>query len=105
MRQVTKFPKEDLQDLLDTKKFDGYERISDEIVDTSRWSIHHYMIFKYEGNFYGVGYTRGATESQDEYPFEYEPSMVECDDLIAQTVTKIEYIPKETNENYQRLRG
>jgi hypothetical protein len=54
------------------------EVIEDEITDTSRWSIHHTMIFKFEGVHYRAHYSVGATESQEEAPFEYE-NTVDCD--------------------------
>lgn len=46
--------------------------ISDEIVDNSRWSIIHEIIVSLEGKFYQANYSVGATESQDESPWEYE---------------------------------
>ncbi|OAJ75188.1 hypothetical protein AYJ08_05865 [Brevibacillus sp. SKDU10] len=54
------------------------EVISDQIVDQSRWSVYHDIIFKWiDGKYYSTGYSVGATECQDERPWEYE-SEVEC---------------------------
>ncbi len=50
---------------------------SDEPIDTSRWSISHELVFKYEGKFYMTYYSVGATECQDESPWEFEES-VDC---------------------------
>lgn len=48
--------------------------IEDEIVDTRRWSIDHCLIVQQvsTGKYYRAFYSRGATESQDERPWEYE---------------------------------
>ncbi len=50
------------------------EIVRDEIVDHSRWSIHHKLIFKFtkSESFYEAYYSVGATESQDEQAWEYE---------------------------------
>jgi hypothetical protein len=48
-----------------------------EVTDTSRWSVHYDLIFEYKGKFYKTHYSKGATEYQDERPWEYEDE-VEC---------------------------
>jgi hypothetical protein len=50
-----------------------YEVISNEIVDTSRWSYMSELIIKTisDGRFWRSYYSQGATESQDESPYEY----------------------------------
>jgi len=54
----------------DWKKVDN----SEEVIDHSRWSVIYKAIFKNLKNnkFYSVGWSVGATEMQDELPFEYE---------------------------------
>lgn len=54
--------------------------IEDTIIDNSRWSIHHKVIFEYEGKTYQAFYSVGATESQDESPWEYVKE-VECTEV------------------------
>lgn len=51
--------------------------VSDEIVDHGRWSILHSMIFKdpADNKYYEIGYRTGATELQDERPWEYEDTV------------------------------
>lgn len=49
---------------------DTAEVIKDAIVDTGRWSIHHNLIFKLNGKIYQTTYSVGATEYQDEGPWE-----------------------------------
>lgn len=51
--------------------------IKDTIIDNSRWSIIHEIVFEDKGKFYMTTYSVGATESQDESPWEYD-NEVEC---------------------------
>jgi hypothetical protein len=46
--------------------------IDNKIIGTSRWSIQHEIIFQFEEKFYRTHYQVGATEYQDEYPWENE---------------------------------
>lgn len=69
-----KFTKDEMLDFLEGNEG---EVILDEIEDTSRWSVHHHLIFKFENKFWSAYYSRGATEQQDESPWEYETE-VEC---------------------------
>lgn len=60
------------------ENLDNTEILVDDIIDNSRWSIMHLFIFKYtDGKIYETTYSIGATESQDERPWEYEDE-VEC---------------------------
>jgi len=83
-----KFKKEFLQSLL-------YEDISEEdmeedeitvvekkLIDTSRWSNIYNLIFSFRRKFYQTGYSVGATEQQDERPFEYAEDEVECKEVV-----------------------
>jgi len=57
---------------------DATQIIEDELVDNDRWSIHHRLIFKWEdGLYYQTYYCVGATEMQDEGPWDYDEE-VEC---------------------------
>lgn len=51
-----------------------WETIEENVVDNSRWSIHKEGVFKHlpSGKFYELDWSIGATESQDESPFEYQ---------------------------------
>ena len=57
--------------------FNSNNVIEDIIIDTSRWSIAHEVIFKYNSKFYRTTYSIGSTECQDESPWEYDDE-VEC---------------------------
>lgn len=52
-----------------------YSAIFDEIIDNGRWSIIHRCIFQDHGKFYETSYSVGATECQDESPWEYEDNI------------------------------
>lgn len=52
---------------------DGYKVIKDEIVGTGRWTVHHVLVIQRieDGRYFQGTYQVGATECQDEGPFEY----------------------------------
>jgi hypothetical protein len=78
-----KIPKEIMLDILDSGG------ISDTIVENSRWSILHKLIFQHEGKVYKTGYSVGATEEQYERPWEYE-NEVECIEVkLVEKVVKV----------------
>lgn len=91
------FDREDLQDLLwsDVIEIDGKtaKTVRDDIIDTTRWSIVHELVFSYDGKFYQTTYSVGATEQQDESPFQYEDDQIDCTEVEPVEVTKIEYRP------------
>jgi hypothetical protein len=59
-----------------------FEVVYDKIVDTSRWSVISEMVFKNGGMFYKTSYSTGATESQDESPYEYDGDMIEVKEVF-----------------------
>jgi hypothetical protein len=86
MAQVT-VSKQVALDVLDGDKSQG-EVILDEIIDHRRWSVVHRVIFKVGNRFLEGRYSRGATENQDEQPWEYggDPKFTEVEPYQA-TVT------------------
>lgn len=47
--------------------------LEDRIVGSSRWSIQYCLVFQWvDGKVYQTEYSVGATESQEESPWEYE---------------------------------
>ena len=78
-----KIPKQQALDILDSGEF-----ISDELYDNRRWSIQHKLVFKLDGKLYIAYYSVGATEYQDEGPWDYDTE-VEC--FEAREITKIDY--------------
>lgn len=88
-----KFPKDFMLEVLYGKEG---EIISDEICDTGRWSIHHKLIWKRNNHeVYSCYYSVGATECQDESPWEYEKE-VECYPM--KLVTKTIEVWEEIND-------
>lgn len=70
------FSKDYLRDELDLP----CSALVDDIIDNSRWSIHHKIIFEDNGKFYQTYYSVGATECQDESPWEYDET-IECTEV------------------------
>lgn len=52
-----------------------------------RWSVGYSFVFRIDARHFMASYTVGATESQDESPFEYEGPEVECPEVRAVPVT------------------
>jgi hypothetical protein len=85
---MRKFPRSDMVDMLDGDE--KYKIIYDNIVDNSRWSIHHEVVFEFENKFYKTSYRIGATENQDERPWEYDDT-VDCQEVKPVEKTVIVY--------------
>jgi hypothetical protein len=64
--------------------------ISDKITSTSRWSNIHTLIFKKAGKLYRTNYSVGATEQQEEYPWDHVKT-VECTEVEAYEKTVVAY--------------
>ncbi len=73
-----------------------YVLISDDIVDHQRWSVVHSIIIerKSDNKFFRGWYNVGATESQDESPWEYDAPVF--DEVIPVEKTIIEYVKLDT---------
>ena len=86
------FAKTDLQELL-WGECDTLTKVRNEMYDTSRWSIWYEIIFKENetGKLYQTTYSRGATECQDEQPWEYDGDLIDCHEVEAFEKTIIEY--------------
>ncbi len=69
--------------------------IRDTIRGNGRWSISHELVFCWrDGKFYRTSYSVGATEMQDESPWDYTDP-VECTEVreVQKTVTDYEPVP------------
>ena len=86
-----KFTKEFLLAVLEDN--DPKVVIANELYDKSRWSCHYQLIFKHEDKIYSTTYSSGATEYQDERPFEYAEDEIECPEMVA--VPSIKYVIKK----------
>lgn len=88
---TVKFSKDYLKDELHLP----YENaIVDSIIDTTRWSIIHEIVFADKGKFYRTTYSEGATECQDERPWEYEDE-IECEEVELREVKVKKWMPVE----------
>lgn len=71
---------------------EDWETIEVNIVDTTRWSIINEGVYKHipTGKFYSIGWSEGATECQDEGPFDYcEPEPIEVKPVELEAAIKI----------------
>ena len=69
-----------------------YEPVEDIIISVGRWSIHHRIVFEREGKFWLGAYSVGATESQDECPWQ-NVDEVECVEVELKEVLKKVWMP------------
>lgn len=71
--------------------------LEDTITGTTRWSIWHSIVFEFDGKFYLANYSVGATEYQDERPWEYEDE-VECIEVEKKQVSVEQWVPVKGEE-------
>lgn len=83
-----KFAKEFLLESLD----DSEATVYDKVTGTTRWSVLHERVFRHEGEFYQTHYSVGATEYQDESPYEHDDAEVECHEMVAVEKTVTVYV-------------
>lgn len=76
---------------------DEFIKVEDEIIDHTRWSVVHEMIFQQisTGKFYRSHYNRGATEMQDERPYEYDGDIIACEQVVKEEVMTSKWVKKE----------
>ena len=69
--------------------------VENDIIDTSRWSeIYNFTVHDKETNkYYNTIYSCGATECQDEGPWEYEGDLIDVIEVEPKEVTVIRYVP------------
>ena len=60
---------------------DGKDVMCDNYIDHTRWSIVSRRVFRHDNKYYETIYSQGATEQQDESPYEYEGDMIECPEV------------------------
>lgn len=90
-----KFKKEQMQELVyeDEADMNGDigSKISEEICGTDRWTNTYEMIFKVGQKFYQTYYRVGATEMQDESPFEYDKDEIDCPEVEKVEIVSFEW--------------
>lgn len=81
--------------LLDVLWEDQGTIVEDKIIEHSRWSVIHSLVFKTDdGKYYLTDYRVGATESQDESPWEYEGDEIECTEVVPVDKVITEYVTR-----------
>lgn len=81
-----------IYDLFEGNEEKGYECISNEIVDKSRWTVQYELLVKIGEKFYRTFYERGATEYQDNGPWECDDK-IELIEVEPREVKTIQYFP------------
>lgn len=71
----------------------NFELVQEKLVDTSRWSHIYERVYKdlSSGRYYLTSYSTGATECQDESPYEYDSEVVELVEVEPYEVKIIQY--------------
>lgn len=85
MAITIKLPAEEVEELV-------YDSVEERIVDTTRWDIVYESIVEYEGSYWRVGWSTGATEHQDYSSFRggwgVEPEPLELTKVVKKQVVK-----------------
>lgn len=88
-----KFNKEDLIGTLWEEDNIDLRLVETKLVDTSRWSLLYRMVFEdlTDERLYMTHYSVGATEQQDESPFQYDDDEIMCTEVEEVQVTVTDY--------------
>ena len=70
----------------------------DNIIETSRWSEIHEIVFEYNNKYYKTEYSQGLTEMQDESPWEYEEE-VDCVEVELKEVLVKQWVAIKGEKN------
>jgi len=90
------FTKEQLQQMV----YGDYEEddkealwlVDSHITGISRWSVDWSGVFSYKGKHYQTFWSVGATECQEEHPFEYDEEK-DCDEVVQKKVLTTQWVP------------
>jgi hypothetical protein len=93
------FKTEDLR-LIVQKDHETAKVIRDRVTDHSRWSVGHECIFELDGHYYRTYYSVGATEYQDEGPYEYDGEKVKCTEVIPAYKAVVDYIDVDGHSDF-----
>lgn len=73
------------EEVLNTTEYE----VENTLIDHNRWSLIFQLVFKFENKFYSTVYTRGATEYQDERPFDSEKEVLCVEVQPIQKITTV----------------
>jgi len=81
------------EDWFDGKPALKFKKVQSKLVDTSRWSNIHEVIYQdlTTSKFYRSTYSVGATECQDQYAYDDEGDEIELTEVFAKTKTVVYY--------------
>ncbi len=71
-----------------------WSALEDKVIDSSRWSINHEIIFENDGKYWKTCYSVGATECQDERPWD-DIDEVECTEVEKRIIEVEEWVEIE----------
>ena len=85
--------KEELQDLTWMSESENFKVVQEKFDGDSRWSLHYSQVLKHKKTekFYRTSYSKGATECQDESPYEYEPDTITLKEVFPFKRTVTDY--------------
>lgn len=74
-----------------------FKMVKTELIDTTRWSYVHEVVYQdlTTGKFYSSSYSTGATECQDERPYEYDGDEIGLTEVEPIEKVVIEYVVKQ----------
>jgi hypothetical protein len=94
---MAEFSKEDLIDLAYASvgdEFDGFTVLVNQLTGSSRWSKHYDLVFRApDGKCYRTPFSVGATEYQDEGPFEHDGDTINVAEVEPYQATYTAYRP------------
>ena len=75
---------------------EDWEQVLEEITGQSRWSIDYMGICKHKptNKTYRFYYSRGATESQDEEPYQYDDGEIDVIEVEQKEVSVMQWVDK-----------
>lgn len=76
----------------DTPGYQAFEMIEKTIEDTSRWSVHYSIVVQrvHDGKYFSSDYSQGATESQDQSPYDQDDPIFTEVFPVTKTITVYE---------------
>ncbi len=75
--------------------YEGFSVVENKITGTGRWTTNYSLVVKKDDQFFHSRYRTGATENQDESPFEFDGELIEFKEVIPVETIVIEYKLKE----------
>jgi hypothetical protein len=82
-----KIPRDDMREILWSD-----DVVRDRITSHGRWTVNHELIFRRDDKLWRAAYSKGATEYQDESPWEYE-EVVTCEEVREVLAVDYEVVP------------